>query len=69
MSIWIALLMLVLIIFVIEQLRGMGFELTTPRIIIGIAFALLIFRQVARRLKSVAPRAAQPDPKSTLKLS
>ncbi len=69
MSLWTALLLLVLVLFAIQGLRNAGFELTTPRIIIGIAVALLIFRQIARRMKRVVPRAAQPDPKSTLKLS
>jgi hypothetical protein len=69
MSLWTAILLLVLVLVAIQGLRNAGFELTTPRIIIGIAVALLIFRQITRRLKRVAPRAAQPDPKSTLKLS
>ena len=69
MSLWTAVLLLVLVFFAIQGLRNSGFELTTPRIIIGIAVALLIFRQIARRMKRVVPRAAQPDPKSTLKLS
>ncbi len=69
MSLWSAVLLLVLVLFAIQGLRNAGFELTTPRIIIGVCVALLIFRQLARRLKRVVPRAAQPDPKSTLKLS
>lgn len=33
------------------------------------AAVLLILRQVGRRLKTKVPKSAQPDPKSTLKLS
>ncbi len=35
---------------------------------IGLAILLLVFRQVARRMKSRSPRAAQPDPRSKLNL-
>jgi FtsH-binding integral membrane protein len=35
---------------------------------IGVAVLLLILRQVSRRLKHRAPRAAEPDPKSKLNL-
>jgi hypothetical protein len=34
-----------------------------------IAVLMLLLRQVSRRLKTNGPRAARPDPKSTLKLS
>jgi hypothetical protein len=35
---------------------------------IAVAILLLVFRQLSRRLRGKSPRAAQPDPKSTLKL-
>lgn len=33
------------------------------------AILLLVFRQLSRRLRGKTPRAARPDPKSTLKLN
>jgi cobalamin synthase len=36
---------------------------------VTLAILLLILRQLMRRLRGKAPRAAQPDPKSTLKLN
>ncbi|MBV9304272.1 MAG: hypothetical protein JOY62_14290 [Acidobacteriaceae bacterium] len=36
---------------------------------IVVAVLLLILRQVARRMRAKNPRAARPDPESTLKLS
>jgi hypothetical protein len=38
------------------------------RAAIAVAIVLLIVRQVSRRMKHGTPRAARPDPKSTLKL-
>ncbi len=35
---------------------------------IAAAILLLLIRQLSRRLKGKSPRAAQPDPRSTLKL-
>jgi hypothetical protein len=40
-----------------------------PGAAIVLAILLLVFRQLSRRLKTKGPRAAQPDPKSTIKLS
>ena len=36
---------------------------------IAAAILLLVLRQLSRRLRNKGPRAAQPDPRSTLKLN
>lgn len=51
----------------------LGFSTSAPpsywsRAGLGLAVLLLILRQVSRRMKNKVPRAAQPDPRSTLKL-
>lgn len=69
MSVWTAGLALLVVVFVIIGLSNSapsGF-FKTAAIVVAILF--LILRQVNRRLRGrSAPRAAQPDPKSTLKL-
>ena len=69
MSVWTAGLSLIVVALVI-----LGFRSDAPpdyfyKGALGVAVVLLVLRQVARRLKSKVPRAARPDPKSTLKLS
>jgi preprotein translocase subunit SecD len=69
MTIWsagIALLIVVGLILWLSTSAPSGFY---TRSAIGVAVLLLVVRQVSRRLKSGAPRAAQPDPKSTIKLN
>ena len=68
MSLWTAGLALLVVIFLILGLNssaGSGFFKLGAVIV---AVLLLILRQVSRRLSGKPPRAAQPDPKSTLKL-
>jgi hypothetical protein len=59
---------LVIVVLLIVGLRSSAPSGFYSRAAIGIAVVLLIFRQVNRRLRHRTPRAAQPDPKSTLKL-
>lgn len=69
MSIWTAGLALVIVALIILGLRGEANPDYFYKGALGVAIVLLILRQVARRLKANGPRAARPDPKSTLKLS
>jgi hypothetical protein len=69
MSVWTACLALVVVALLI-----IGFKESAPpdyfyKGAIAVAVLMLLLRQVARRLKTNGPRAARPDPKSTLKLS
>jgi hypothetical protein len=61
----IALVVVVILIVGLSSAAPAGFF---TRAAIGVAVLLLILRQVTRRLRHRAPRAAQPDPKSTLHL-
>ena len=68
MMIWTAGAALIVVVVVI-----LGLSTSAPpqfwfRAGIGLAILLLIFRQVARRLRSRTPRAAEPDPLSRLHL-
>ncbi|MBV8898043.1 MAG: hypothetical protein JO051_16130 [Acidobacteriaceae bacterium] len=68
MSLWTAGLALLVVIFLIIGLSNgapSGFFKTGA---VVVAVLLLILRQLNRRLRGKAPRAARPDPKSTLKL-
>lgn len=70
MSLWtggIALLIVLLLIigFRNSLLQTNFFKLAA----VTLAVLLLVLRQVSRRLRGKPPRAAQPDPKSTLKLN
>ena len=62
----IALVVVVLLIIGLSTSAPAGFF---SKAAIGVAVLLLILRQVTRRLRNRAPRAAQPDPKSRLNLS
>jgi hypothetical protein len=69
MSVWTAGLALVVVALLI-----VGFRESAPpeyfyKGAAAIAVLMLLLRQVSRRLKTNGPRAARPDPKSTLKLS
>jgi len=69
MSVWTAGLSLIVVALVI-----LGFRSEAPpeyfyKGALAVAAVLLLLRQVARRLKTSVPRAARPDPKSTLNLS
>ena len=70
MTLWTAALSLVVVILLIMGLRGSAPSSFFSKVTIGVAILLLVLRQVSRRLRAKGtPRAAQPDPKSTLKLS
>jgi hypothetical protein len=69
MSIWTAALALVVIALIILGLRGSATPEFFYKGALVVAVVLLVLRQIARRFKSNGPRAARPDPKSTLKLS
>jgi hypothetical protein len=68
MTVWSAGLALIVVVVLI-----MGMSTSAPssfysRAAVGVAILLLIVRQLSRRLRSGAPRASQPDPKSSIKL-
>jgi hypothetical protein len=68
MSVWTAGLALLIVIFLILGLNSSapsGFFKTGA---VVVAVLLQILRQLSRRLRGKAPRASEPDPKSTLKL-
>jgi hypothetical protein len=69
MSVWTAGLALIVIALVILGLRGSASPEYFYKGALAVAVILLLLRQVSRRLKAKGPRAARPDPKSTLKLS
>jgi cytochrome bd-type quinol oxidase subunit 2 len=68
MSLWTAGLALVAVVFVIVGLNGSAPSGFFKIAAVVIAILLLILRQLSRRLRGKSPRAAEPDPKSTLKL-
>lgn len=68
MSLWTAGLALLVVIFLIVGLSNGAPSSFFKTGAVVIAVLLLILRQLNRRLRGKAPRAAQPDPKSTLKL-
>jgi hypothetical protein len=61
----IALIVVVLLIVGLSSSAPSGFF---SKGAIAAAVLLLILRQLSRRLRRAGPRAAQPDPRSTLKL-
>jgi hypothetical protein len=67
-SVWTAGIALILVAMAILGFRGSAPE-SFYKVGVAVAVLLLLLRQVARRFKSKVPRAARPDPKSTLKLS
>ena len=68
MMIWTAGLALVVVVLMILGLSSSASPRYFSKAAIAVAILLLLFRQVSRRLKGKTPRAAQPDPRSTLKL-
>ena len=68
MSLWTAGLALLVVVFVIIGLNGSAPSGFFKIGAVVAAILLLILRQLSRRLRGKSPRAAQPDPKSTLKL-
>lgn len=68
MSVWTAGLALIVVALAIVGLSSHATPQFFSRMAIAAAILLLILRQLSRRLKGKAPRAAQPDPRSTLKL-
>lgn len=69
MSVWTAGLALIVVALIILGLRGEATPGYFYKGALAVAILLLVLRQVGRRLKANGPRAARPDPKSTLKLS
>jgi hypothetical protein len=68
MMMWTAGAALIVVIVMILGLSGSASPQFWSRAGIGLAILLLLFRQVARRMKSGKPRAAMPDPRSKLNL-
>ena len=69
MMIWRAALVLVLIILFVVGLRNSAPRQFFYWSAIAVVFVSLVLRQLSRRWKGKPPRAAQPDPRSTLKLN
>ena len=69
MTMWTAGLALIVVVLVILGVSSSGGPRLAPGAAIVLAVLLLVFRQLARRLKTKGSRAARPDPKSTLKLN
>lgn len=68
MMMWTAAVALVIVVLLILGLSNSAPSGFFSKAAIGAAVALLVLRQLSRRLKGRGPRAAQPDPESTLKL-
>ena len=68
MTLWSAAAALVAVILLILGLSSSAPSNFFVRGAVVVAILMLIFRQIGRRMKGRAPRAAQPDPQSTLKL-
>lgn len=68
MSVWNAAAALIIVVLLIVGLSHSAPSPSFTRVVIAAAVLLLVLRQVTRRLKGRASRAAQPDPQSTLKL-
>jgi hypothetical protein len=68
MTLWTAGLVLVAVVFVIVGLSSGASSDFWKRAALILAVLLLILRQVGRRLRGRTPRAAEPDPRSRLKL-
>jgi cytochrome bd-type quinol oxidase subunit 2 len=67
-SLWTAGLALLVVIFLIIGLSSSADSKFFRMGAVVVAILLLILRQLSRRLQGKVPRAAQPDPKSELKL-
>ena len=69
LSLWTAGLALLVVVLVILGLSSSAAPRLGPAAAVVLAILLLVFRQFSRRLKTKGSRAAQPDPKSTIKLN
>jgi uncharacterized membrane protein len=69
MTIWSAGIALIVVVVLIGGLSASAPSNFYKKAAIVVAILLLILRQLARRARTGAPRAAQPDPKSSIKLS
>jgi len=69
MTIWSAGIALIIVVVLIGGLNASAPSSFYKKAAVVVAILLLIVRQVSRRLRSGAPRAAQPDPKSSIKLN
>ena len=61
-------LALLVVVVLILWLNSSAPEGYFSKVVIGLAIFLLLVRIATRRFKSGPPKAAQPDPKSVLKL-
>jgi hypothetical protein len=68
MSLWTAGLALLVVVFLIIGLSNGAPSGFFKMGAVVVAILLLILRQLSRRVRGKGPRAAEPDPKSTLKL-
>jgi len=67
-AVWSAGIALIVVVALILGLSSSAPSSFFYRAAIAVAILLLLVRQISRRLRSSAPRAAQPDPKSAIKL-
>ena len=68
MTMWSAGAALVVVVLLILGLSSGAPSTFFMRGAIAAAILILVLRQIGRRMRGRAPRAAQPDPQSTLKL-
>ena len=68
MMMWTAGAALIVVVVLILGLSGSASPQFWSRAGIGLAILMLVFRQVARRMKAKRPRSAMPDPRSKLNL-
>ena len=68
MTLWTAGIALIVVLLLIFGLSGSATPQFYSKAAIGLAVLLLVLRQISRRMKGKRPRAAEPDPRSTLKL-
>ena len=68
MMMWSAAAALIVVVVLILGLSSSPSPRFWSKAGIALAILLLVFRQLARRMKTGTPRAAQPDPKSKLNL-
>lgn len=68
MMMWTAGAALVVVVVMILGLSSSASPQFWSRAGIALAILLLVFRQIARRMKDRKPRAAMPDPRSKLNL-
>jgi hypothetical protein len=68
-TLWSAGIALILVVVLILGLSASAPSDFFKKAAIVVAILLLVVRQLSRRLRNGAPRAAEPDPKSSIKLS